>query len=103
MRYSNWRSDVCSSDLGCGQSKVAYLALQYRVTSRAGHVLDRYVAVDAVLVEQIDVVGMQTPQRAFDGAANVFGSAVGAAERGFALLDVETELGGDDRAVATTP
>src|SRR3546814_11892147 len=34
-------------DAGFGQTKVAYLALPYEVTDRAGHVLDRYVAVDA--------------------------------------------------------
>src|SRR3546814_14966287 len=86
-------------DAGFGQTKVAYLALPYEVTERAGHVLDRYVAVDEVLVEQIDVVGMQTRQRAFEGTADVFGSAAVTAELGVASLDVETDVGGGDRGV----
>jgi len=43
---------------------------------RAGHVLDRHVGIDPVLVKQVDVVGAQPAQRALERFADVFRPAV---------------------------
>ena len=47
---------------GLRQSEVADLAGDDEVLDGTGDVLDRHVGVDAVLVEQVDVVGPQPPQ-----------------------------------------
>ena len=57
--------------------------------------------IDAMLIEQIDVVGLQALERCFDDFANVLGTAVGC--RNFAVPDVEAELGGDDDAARGAP
>ena len=66
---------LCSAVTGCtacargssarrlGQAEVLDLALLDQVLHRAGHVLDRHVRVDAVLIEQVDRVDLQ-PLRA---------------------------------------
>ena len=46
---------------------------------RAGDLLDRHLRVDPVLVEQVDRVGPQPLQRAFDAALDRLGTAVDAA------------------------
>ena len=48
------------------------------VGHRADHVLDRHRGVHAVLVEQVDVVGREPPQRALHHLADVLGPAVDA-------------------------
>jgi hypothetical protein len=54
-----------------------------------------------VLVEEIDAVGAQTPQRAFDGLPDVRGFAVEAGPLLAGLqVDIEAELGGDDDLLA---
>jgi hypothetical protein len=43
---------------------------------RADRVFDRRVRIDTVLVEKVDVVGREPPQRTFDRNANVLRSAI---------------------------
>ena len=50
---------------GLGQSEMLDLALADQVLHRAGDVLDRHVRVDAVLIEQIDGVGLEPLERGF--------------------------------------
>ncbi|GAA1728738.1 hypothetical protein GCM10009809_25410 [Isoptericola hypogeus] len=76
---------------------MAYLALRDQLADRAGDVLDGHVGVDAVLVEQVDPVGAQSPQRRVRDASDLLGPAVEAA---LPALDVEAELRGDDDLVA---
>ena len=85
---------------GLGHPEVAHLAGLDELLDRARDVLDRDVGVDAVLVEQVDRVGAQPPQRPVDGGADVLGSAVHAAGLRAVLVEVEAELGGDDDLVA---
>ena len=63
------------------------------------HVLDRHRRIDAVLVEQVDVVGPEPPQRALDHLADMLGPAVRSG-RPLAVLDAEAELRGDRHLVA---
>ena len=64
-----------------GQAEEAHLALAHELGHRADDVLDRHRGIDAVLVEQVDVVGAQPAQRAFDRLADVLGPAVDAVDR----------------------
>ena len=65
---------------------------------RADDVLDRHVRIDAVLVEEVDDIGVEPLQRRLANGADVAGRTVGAARP--AVLDPEAELGGDERLVA---
>ena len=42
---------------GLGKAEVLDLALVYQLLDRPRHILDRHVRVDAVLIEQIDMIG----------------------------------------------
>jgi len=61
---------------GLGETEVADLSLVDQLLDRAGHVLDRHVGIDPVLVKKVDVVGAQPAQRALEHFADVFGPAV---------------------------
>ncbi len=82
---------------GFGQTEGAHLALGNQVAHRTGDVLHRHVGIDAVLVEQVDDVGLQPLQRGLGDGADVLRAAVKPLG-GFAVA--ETEFGGDDDLVA---
>ncbi len=65
---------------GLGQAEMLDLALLDQVLDRAGHVLDRHVGIDAVLIEQIDAVGPEPLQRASATCLDVLRPAVQPAE-----------------------
>lgn len=79
---------------GLREAEVPDLPPLDQLLDRAGHLLDRDVAVDTVLVEQVDVVGTQPFQRLVDGAADRFGPAVQTPRLPGGQL--EAELGRDD-------
>ena len=84
---------VCAADrphTGFGQPEVPDLALLNQISDRAGDVFDRDVWVDAVLIEEIDRVDVQPPQRRFGDFADVRRPAVHAAL--CAALEGEAEL-----------
>ena len=80
-----------------GESEVADLAGGDEVADGAGDVFDGDVGVDAVLVEEVDVVGAEPPEGVVGDLADAFGAAVGAV--GWPAVG-EPELGGDDDLVA---
>ena len=53
-------------DAGLGQAEMLDLAFRDQLLDRAGHVLDRHVRVDPVLVEQVDRLDAEPLQRAVD-------------------------------------
>ena len=70
------------------------LALLDELLHRAGDILDRHVRVDAVLIEQVDDVGIEPLERGLRDLLDVFGTAIQAGL--FPVgVDVEPELGGD--------
>ena len=75
------------------QAEVTDLALGYQLAHCPGDVLDGDVGVDAVLVEQVDPVGLQPLERRVGHVPDVFRPAVEAAALAGAGVDVETELG----------
>ena len=93
---------VCAADGlgGClGEAEVQHLALGDQVGDGLRGLLDRGVRVDAVLVEQVDVVGAQALERPFDRGLDVRGTAVDHAGAAAGVGD-EPELRGDLDLVA---
>src|SRR3546814_19975884 len=68
------------------------LAFGNQVLDRAGHVLDRYLRVYAVLIQQIDMVGAQTLEAGQSRGFDVLGPAIGAAAA-FAARSEERSVG----------
>jgi hypothetical protein len=64
----------------------------------SGDVFDRDLGVDAVLVEQVDVVGAQPSQRALDGLGEVLWAAIEPGAGGAVVA--EAELGGNHDLIA---
>ena len=97
---------LCSAETGVrapdigharlGQTEIAHFAFPHEFADRAGNIFHGHRAVDPMLVKQIDVIGLQPPERPFDRRANRRGTAVGVGEHLFAVLEFETELGGND-------
>jgi hypothetical protein len=77
-----------------GHAEVLDLPLLDELLHGAGHVLDRHVEVDAVLVEQVDRVDLKPPER---GVGDLLDVLRPAGEAGLAALvvELESELGGD--------
>src|SRR3954454_20232124 len=94
---------VCAADGlgGClGEAEVQHLAVGDQVRDGLRGLLDRGVRVDAVLVEQVDVVGAQALERPFDRDLDARMTAVddaGAAP----VVGHESELRGDLDLVAS--
>ena len=78
------------------QTEMQHLALFDEVLDRAGDVFHRHLRVNAVLVEQIDMVGAQ----ALEGCLGNFLDVRGRAQRRAVAFDVEAELGRDLHLVA---
>src|SRR6478752_6105594 len=82
-----------------GQPEVPDLAGADELLHGARDILDGHLRVDAVLVEQVDDVGAQTPQGAVDRGTYVLGPATDPALMS-ALVEREAELRRDDDLVA---
>jgi hypothetical protein len=82
-----------------GEAEVENFALLDEIADRPGHLLDRYLRIDAVLIEQIDAVGAKALQRAFDGDADVRRAAVHRADAANGVRD-KPELARDTHLVA---
>ena len=87
------------ADAGLGQAEVAYLAHGDEFADRPGDLFDRDLGVDPVLVQQVDVIGAQPPQRPVHRAADVV-RLTGQAGLAAVGVERETELGRDDHLVA---
>ena len=74
------------------------LPLRDQLLHRAGNFLDRYIGIDAVLVEQVDLLDAEPLERSLGNRADMLGPAV-QARLLHAARDVEAELGGDHHPV----
>src|ERR1039457_4347442 len=86
-------------DTSLRQTEEPYLSLGDELSNGAGHVLHRHRRVDAVLVQQVDMVRLETPQRPLDCPPDGIGTAVNADR--LPVLDAEAELCGEDHPVAS--
>ena len=77
------------------------LPLLHELLDGAGHVLDRHLRIDPVLVEEIDAVDAQALQRRLGHGLDVLGPAVEADPPRTAVgIELEAELRGDDDLAA---
>ena len=58
------------------KAKVLDLALLNQVLHRSGDIFDRHVGIDAVLIEEVNDVGLEPLQRGFGNFLDVFRPAV---------------------------
>jgi len=81
------------------KSEVPDLAFLNQILNRSRHVFDWHLRINAMLIEEIDVVGLQSLERRFGNLLDVLRPAIGAD-----LLPVgikfETELGGHHYLIA---
>ena len=75
---------------GFRQSPVQYLSLLHQILDRAGDLFHRHVRIDTVLVQEVDTVCTQPPERPFHRTADMVGSAVECGR--LAFLHAEAEL-----------
>src|SRR5579863_4814375 len=83
-----------------GKTEVLDLACLNQFLHRAGHVFDRHVRVNPVLIEQVDCLYLEPRERAFDSLLDVLRPAIQARRaphppRIKIGTQVETKLGGD--------
>jgi hypothetical protein len=80
------------ADLACGD----------QFPHRAGHLLNRHVGINAMLIEEVDDVDLKPLQGTFDGPLNVFRLTIDGRSSGLVVRtgQVEAELCGDDHLVA---
>lgn len=69
------------------------LAFLYEVANRPSNILDRHRGIDAVLVEQVNVVRAKPPQAALDGSLKVLRRAVQPADLPDIRINLIAELG----------
>src|SRR4051812_33820004 len=92
-------STANSLHAGFRKPEMLHLAGLNQFLDRTGNVLDGYLRVDAVLIEQVDDVGSQALQRALDGRLDVLRPAI--QDLLFAVVtEREAELGRDYHPVA---
>ncbi len=82
-----------------GEAKEADFAFSNQLADRASHVFDRDLAVDTMLVEQIDIIGLQPAQGALDRLADRGRAAVGLGAELAAILEPEAEFGGEIHSI----
>lgn len=84
---------------GFRQAEILYFPFADQWLHRTGHLLDRHLGIDAVLIQQIDRLYPQALQRTFHRPANMLRTAVQhlLPRR---LRQIETEFGGDDDPIA---
>ena len=80
------------SGAGLREPEVLDLAFSNEVLHCAGHLLDRHVGVDPVLVKEIDPIGPEAPKRGFCDRPDMLGAAAQAAPFAGGRVDVEAEL-----------
>jgi hypothetical protein len=86
---------------GFRKAEVFDLAFGNQFFHRSSHVLDGHVRIDAVLVEEIDVIGPQTFQGSVGNSLDVLGPTVGSCTAFAGVkIDVEAELCGNHNLVA---
>ncbi len=85
---------------GLRQAEMPDLALADQVLHGAGDVFDRHVRVDAMLIEEVDDIGLEPLQRSLGDLPDVLRPAVEAALLAGLRIDIEAEFGGDHDLLA---
>src|SRR5258706_3696446 len=85
---------------GLGKAEKAYLSLLDQITYRTGHILHRHLWIDTVLIQQVNVIGLESLERAFDGLTDILRPARCFGAHLLAVLEMKAKFGGDDYLVA---
>src|SRR5258708_9928411 len=85
---------------GLGKAEKAYLSLLDQITYRTGHILHRHLWIDTVLIQQVNVIGLESLERAFDGLTDILRPARCFGADLLAVLETKAKFGGDDYLVA---
>src|SRR6185369_8326074 len=79
------------------ESEMLHLALMDQVLHSSGDIFDRYIGIDAMLIQQVNPISLEPPQRCIGHLFDVLGATVQASL--FAILNLEPELSGDHHLV----
>jgi hypothetical protein len=82
------------------KAKVLYLARLNQILHRSGHVFDRHVRVNTVLIEQINDISPESFERGIGDLLDVLGAAIQSCLFACVRVEFETELGSDHHSVA---
>src|SRR5687768_9947700 len=84
---------------GLGQTEKSNFPLADQLGHSPDNVFNRNSGIDAVLIEKIDVVSLQTAQRGLQHFADMVWPAVEPRDLSL-VVELEPELGGDNNPVA---
>ena len=103
MECGDGLNGICATNrLWCcfGHPEVFHLALLNQLFHGSGNVFDGHVGVDAVLIEQIDDIGLEALERGGGDFLDVLWPTVQAGLFAGGRINFEAELGGDHYLVA---
>src|SRR5271165_5486153 len=86
-------------DASLGKTEKSYFALLDQITYRAGHFLDRHGRIDAVLIEQVDIVGAKPAQGPLHRLTDMLRPASSFGANLLSALETKAKLGGDHHLV----
>src|SRR5260221_4917421 len=85
---------------GLGKTEKAYVSLLDQLTYRTGHILHRHFWIDTVLMQQVNVSGRQSLERAFYGLTDILRPARCFGADLLSVLETKSKFGADDHLVA---
>src|ERR1700677_2519835 len=83
-----------------GEAKIAYFASLHQFSHRSRNILNRHIGINPVLIKEVDVVGLQAPQRLLDHLADMCGTAIWSLV--LSVLEAKPELGSNHRLLASS-
>src|SRR5947207_7683998 len=102
LKRGHWMDCVCPTDglHSCfREPEVLDLTFLNQVLHGSGHVLDWHRRINAMLIEQIDRIDLESPERCFGDLLDVFRPAI-CARLPSVSTKLETEFGGDHYLIA---
>src|SRR5215468_7288155 len=87
-------------DAGFGKPEETHLPRLDQIAHGAGDLLDWHCPIDTMLIEQIDIVSLESAQTSLNRFANVLGAAVHADDP--VALETRSELRSDHNLMATS-
>src|SRR5215471_13421566 len=87
-------------DAGFGKTEETHLPRLDQIADGAGDLLDWDCPIDTMLIEQIDIVGLESAQTSLNRFANVLRAAVHADDP--VVLETRSELRSDHNLMATS-
>ena len=87
-------------DAGLGEPEESDLTLLHKIADSAGNIFDRDGRIDAMLIEEVNVICAKPSQATIDRRTDCLRPAVPLQANLFSSLDAKTKLGGNDYPVA---